>query len=185
MRALLLGIAAVSALHAAAAERSRWLIDAGASQALFQVTLRVPVKAEGRFQSIAGEVEVLPGLKRRVRVHLDARELIMGGPAWVQKTTVSEPFLDTARHPDIDFQSLPFSEQVLISGGDIKGTLTLKAISRPVLFKVLPSTCRRPGFTCPIEVSGSLDRRDFAMTANRWSLRDDVRFRFKLQFAEP
>lgn len=183
MRRLLLGIAAAFALHASAAERTVWKIDSDASQALFQVTLRVPVKAEGRFQSIEGEVMVLPELKRSVRVHLNARELAMGGPAWVQKTTVSEPFLDTGRHPDIDFQSLPFSEQVLISGGQIKGTLTLKAVSRPVLFQVSPSRCRRPGFTCPIEVSGTLDRRDFAMTAHRWSLRDEVRFSFKLLFA--
>ncbi len=175
MRAVLLAMSAAFALHASAAERSRWLIDSGASQALFQVSLRVPVKAEGRFKSIKGEVEVLPELKRSVRVHLDARELSMGGPSWVQKTTVSEPFLDTARHPDIDFQSLPFSEQVLISGGEIKGTLTLKAVSRPVLFQVA-QPCRRPGFTCPIEVSGTLNRHDFAMSAHRWSLRDEVRF---------
>ena len=183
MRCLLLAMSAAFALHASAAERNRWLIDSGASQALFQVSLRVPVKAEGRFKSIKGEVEVLPALKRSVRVHLDARELSMGGPSWVQKTTVSEPFLDTVRHPDIDFQSLPFSEQVLISRGEIKGTLTLKPVSRPVLFSLRPSRCRRPGFTCPIEVSGTLDRRDFAMTAHRWSLRDEVRFSFKLIFA--
>lgn len=184
MRRLLLGISAAFALHASAAERSGWLIDADASQALFQVSLRVPVKAEGRFKSIEGEVELLPELKRRVRVHLDARGLVMGGPSWVQKATLSEPFLDAGRHPDIEFQSLPFSEQVMVSGGEIKGTLTLKAISRPVLFKVLPSTCRRPGFTCPIEVSGTLNRREFGMGAHRWSLRDEVRFRFALKFVQ-
>jgi len=182
VRALLLGISAAFALHASATERSSWLIDASASQALFQVSLRVPVKAEGRFKSIKGEVEVLPELKRSVRVHLDARELAMGGPSWVQKATQSEPFLHASQYPDIEYQSLPFSEQVLISGGEIKGTLTLKATSRPVLFRISPSTCRRPGFTCPIEVSGTLNRHDFGMSAHRWSLRDEVRFRFTLKF---
>jgi polyisoprenoid-binding protein YceI len=184
VRRLLLAMSAAFALHASAAEPSRWQIDSGASQALFQVTLRVPVKAEGRFQSIKGEVELLPALKHSVRVHLDARELLMGGPSWVQKATVSEQFLDASQYPDIEYRSLPFSEQVLISGGEIKGTLTLKAISRPVLFRISPSTCRRPGFTCAIEVSGTLNRHDFGMSAHRWSLRDEVRFRFALKFVQ-
>jgi len=182
VRSLPLVASAAFALHAAASEPASWRIDSARSEARFEVTLRLPVHADGRFKKMDGEVTALPDFKRSVRVRLDARELKMGGPDWVQSYTVSEQFLDTGRYPAIEFQSLPFSEQVLISGGDLAGTLTLKAVSKPVLFKILPSTCRRPGFTCPIVVAGTLNRSDFGMNSHRWSLRDAVRFYFQLRF---
>ena len=133
MRSLPLVASAAFALHAAASEPASWRIDSARSEARFEVTLRLPVHADGRFKKMDGEVTVLPDFKRSVRVRLDARELKMGGPDWVQSYTVSEQFLDTGRYPAIEFQSLPFSEQVLISGGELAGTLSLKAVSKPVL----------------------------------------------------
>ncbi len=184
MRHWLLALALAMMAHNAAAEQTVWRIDSNRSEALFKVTLRVPIKAEGRFNSIEGEVNVLPNQKRNVRVHLNANELRMGGPAWLQNATVSESFLDTQHYPNIDFQSADFSEQILISGGDIKGQLTIKDISREVVFSIKPSTCRRSGLSCPIDVSGVLNRHDFKMHAYRWSLKDQVRFHFQLKFAE-
>ena len=166
------------------ANPSIWRIDSSRSEAHFQVNLRVPIKAEGRFTAVDGEVNLLPDFKRNVRVHLNARELQMSGPNWVQHATVSRAFLDTQNFQKIDFQSNDFSEQVLISGGEIKGMLTIKDISRSVVFKVLPSTCRRTGLSCSIEVNGVVNRRDFKMNANRWSVKDEVRFHFQLKFIQ-
>lgn len=168
----------------AMAELSRWRIDSARSEAYFQVTLRVPIKAEGRFKTIEGDVNALPDMKRNVRVHLNSRELSMGGPTWVQSATESEPFLDTRHYLNIIFESADFSEQVMTSGGEIKGILTIKNTSRPVVFIVAPAACRRPGFSCPINVSGTLNRRDFNMNAYRWSLKDEIRFQFQLKFIE-
>lgn len=170
--------------HNAAAEPSVWRIDSPRSEVHFKVTLRVPIKAEGRFTSIEGEVNVLPNQKRNVRVHLNANELHMGGPAWVQQTTVSAEFLDAQHYPDIDFQSADFSEQILMSGGNIKGTLTIKDISKEVVFSIKPSSCRSIGLSCPIDVSGVVNRRDFKMNAHRWSVKDQVRFHFQLKFSQ-
>ena len=184
MRNWLFALAVAMMAHNAAAEQTLWRIDSTRSEAHFKVTLRVPIKAEGRFTSIEGEVNVLPNQKRNVRVHVNATELRMGGPAWLQKATVSAEFLDAKNYPNIDFQSADFSEQTLLSGGDIKGMLSIKGIRRAVVFSIKPSSCKRAGLSCPIDVSGTLKRSDFKMNAYRWSLKDEVRFHFQLKFIE-
>ncbi|MFZ9349056.1 MAG: YceI family protein [Arenimonas sp.] len=184
MRAGWACLCALLALPAAAADAPPlWRLDPLASQAQFRVHLRMGIPAEGRFKSIQGDIHPLPDQKLSVRVQLDARELAMGGPAWIQKATHSPAFLDTAKHPEIRFQSVPFSSQVLVSGGSITGMLTLRDVSKPVTFTVLPTQCRQPGWTCPISASGTLDRHDFGMHAYRWSLRDEVVVGFQLKFA--
>lgn len=184
MRAGWACLSALLGLPVAAADAPPlWRIDPLASQAQFRVHLRIGIPAEGRFKSIQGEIQLLPDQELSVRVQLDARELAMGGPAWIQKATHSPAFLDSANHPDIRFQSLPFSSQVLVSGGSITGMLTLRDVSKPVTFTVLPTQCRQPGWTCPISASGTLDRHDFGMHAYRWSLRDEVVVGFQLKFA--
>ncbi|MBP7891630.1 MAG: YceI family protein [Arenimonas sp.] len=161
-----------------------WRIDPLTSQAQFRVHLRMAIPAEGRFKRIQGEIRPLPEQKLSVRVQLDARELVMDGPAWIQKVTHSADFLDSAAYPEIRFQSLPFSRQVLVSGGDIAGTLTLREHSKPVTFRVLPTQCRQPGVACPMSASGTLNRQDFGIHAYRWSLRDEVVVEFQLKFAD-
>lgn len=158
--------------------------DPQASQAEFQVRLRLPIRSYGRFGRVEGELRPAPEQRLTVDVRLPARELTMGGPPWVQSVTHSAQFLDSARYPDITFRSQPFSPQVLVSGGDIRGQLSIRDIHHEVVFRVQPSTCRQPGVTCPILADGTLDRHDFDMHAYRWSLRDEVGFRFQLKFAD-
>lgn len=158
--------------------------DAQASQAEFEVRLRLPIRSHGHFGRIEGELRPAPDQRLSVDVRLPARELTMGGPPWVQTVTHSAQFLHSAEHPDILFHSQPFSPQVLISGGDIHGRLTIRDTSREVVFRVQPSTCRQPGVSCPIVAAGTLNRHDFGMHAYRWSLRDEVSFRFQLEFAD-
>ena len=185
MRAAAASLWLLLALPAASADAPALRhFDPLASQAQFRVHLRMAIPAEGRFKRIQGEVQPLPDQKLGVRVQLDARELVMGGPAWIQRVTHSADFLDSAAHPEIRFQSLPFSPQVLVSGGDIAGTLTLRELSKPVTFRVLPTQCRQPGIACPISASGTLNRHDFGMHAYRWSLRDEVVVGFQLKFAD-
>lgn len=184
MHQWLLALAVGMMAHNAAAQQTVWRIDSNRSEAHFKVTLRIPIKAEGRFTAIEGEVNVLPDQKRNVRVHVNANELRMGGPAWLQKATVSAEFLDAKNYPNIDFQSADFSEQILVSGGDIKGMLSIKGIRRAVVFSIKPSSCKYVGLSCPIDVSGTLKRSDFKMNAYRWSLKDEVRFHFQLKFIE-
>ncbi|HWS40556.1 MAG TPA: YceI family protein, partial [Arenimonas sp.] len=105
-------------------------------------------------------------------------------PSWVQKYTISKPFLDVATYPHIEFQSHAFPSQKLITGGQITGLLTIKRQKREVIFEVSPTTCHRPGYSCPIIGKGMINRQDFGINANRWTVRDQVRFSFQLKFRE-
>jgi polyisoprenoid-binding protein YceI len=182
MRASWAVIFALTAWPLAAAEDSLIRIDPYLSQATFKVNLRVPIPAEGRFQSVNGEVRQLPDFRQSVHVILDARELNMSGPPWVQRVTQSTQFLNSAKFPIIDFQSNPFSSQLLLSGGEIKGMLSIRGLAKEVVFTINPSLCRQPGVTCPIVANGRLNRHDFEMSAYRWGLHDEVQFAFQLKF---
>lgn len=187
MRAGLAGLVLCAAAAwpcGARAEAPVRLFDPTASQAEFEVRLRLPIRSHGQFGRIEGELRPVPEQRLTVDVRLPARELRMGGPPWVQTVTHSAQFLDSANHPDIVFHSQPFSPQVLVSGGDIRGQLSIRDIRREVVFRVEPSACRQPGVTCPIQAAGTLNRHDFGMDAYRWSLRDEVSFRFQLKFAD-
>lgn len=163
-----------------AADNRTWPIDSAASKARFSVHLRLPVKTQGQFRTVEGELQALPNLQYAVRVQLDARQLQMSGPDWIQRVTQSPAFLNTAAHPLIRFQSAPFSQQVLISGGSIEGVLSLRGQSRTVAFSVSPTACQWPGVSCPIKAVGQVNRRDFGMDAYRFSVKDEVEFQFQL-----
>jgi polyisoprenoid-binding protein YceI len=181
---LLALIAGLLAQHYAAAEQAAWRIDSVNSKAQVGISLRVPVHPEGNFKTISGEVSIISQQEMSVHLLLDVMELKMNGPAWVQKATVSKPFLDVASYTHIEFQSQPFPNQYLISGGEIKGILTLKGRKKEIIFAVSPTTCHRPGFSCPIIGKGQINRQDFGMNANTWTVRDQVRFSFQLKFKE-
>ena len=184
MRGLLLSCLVFFAINASATEQQIWRIDSSKSQAKIGISLRIPMHPEGQFKSISGELTRLPEHKMSVNLQLNVQDLKMNGPHWVQTSTLSKAFLDVKNFPVIIFQSLPFSNQVLISGGDLEGQLNLKGKQNSVTFSVAPSTCLRPGFTCPIVGKGQVNRHDFGITANRWTVRDQVRFSFQLKFIE-
>lgn len=184
MRYLLAVLLAAATLPIAATDNAPLRLDPLRSQASFKVSLRLPIPAEGRFKTLHGEVRQLPDFRQSVQVELDARELEMSGPAWVQRVTHSPQFLDSAEHPTIAFRSDPFSSQVLISGGEISGTLEVRGVNGAVVFSISPSACRQPGRACPILAKGRLNRHDFGMSAYRWGLRDEVQFAFQLKFLD-
>lgn len=183
MRLLLAGLLALAA-QPLPADEPTLKIDPQHSRAEFRIGLRLPVKSEGRFRSVSGEVRQLPDLKLAVTVAMDARELEMSGPDWVQHVTQSPQFLDSAHHPQILYTSTLFSRQVLVSGGEISGHLLIRGVTGEVRFTVSPATCRQPGYGCPILARGRLNRHDFGMSAYRWGLRDEVQFAFQLKFAD-
>lgn len=184
MRAVLAGLLTVVTLPTPALDDGLIRIDSAQSQATFKVSLRVPLPAEGRFKTVTGEIRQLPDMRQSVHVVLDARELSMSGPPWVQRVTQSPQFLDSARHPLIEYRSVPFSSQILVSGGEVNGSLDIRGVTGDVVFSISPSTCRQPGRNCPIMANGRLNRHDFGMSAYRWGLRDEVQFAFQLKFLD-
>lgn len=165
---------------ATAAVPMRETFDPDRSSAGFEVSLRLAGQVQGRFQRVEGELQP-EGDTWRVRVRLDARELDLDGPAWMVRATRSDKFLDVDRHPDIHFESEPFSRDLLRRGGELAGQLRLRGRLRPVSFRIDPAACPQPGHRCDIRVSGQVSRRAFGMNSQRVWVRDEVGFDFRVR----
>lgn len=161
--------------------RCRGRIDAAASEARFVVDVRLPIKAEGRFAGVDGELVPAPDGQCEVHVRLRADTVEYSGPEWMAKLTRSPAFLDAEAHPDVAFDSQAFPAAWLNEGGAIRGRLRLRGRERPVEFTLRPAECDTPGQACPIRVSGEVSRRDFGMQAYRFTVKDNVRFDFAIR----
>ncbi|WP_334132568.1 YceI family protein [Silanimonas lenta] len=159
-------------------------IDPAASSARFVVDVRLPIRAEGRFTELAGELRPADGGLCEVEVRLRADTVDYEGPEWMAKLTRSPAFLDAGAHPEVGFVSQPFPPARLHEGGPVRGRLRLRGRERPVDFLLLTPSCPRPGEDCPLRVQGSVSRRDFGMQAYRFTVKDEVRFEFGIRFAE-
>lgn len=159
----------------------RGRIDASASEARFVVDVRLPIKAEGRFAAVEGELRPGPEGLCEVQVRLRADTVEYTGPAWMANLTRSPAFLDAGAHPDVAFDALAFPAAWLNEGGSIRGRLKLRGRERPVDFKLRPAECDTPGQACAIRVSGEVSRRDFGMQAYRFTVKDTVRFDFAIR----
>jgi polyisoprenoid-binding protein YceI len=157
------------------------VFDPTQSHASFKVRLRIMRPATGHFLDVRGELQPAGTQQQRVTVEVDGRKLRFEGPAWMDRVTRSEDFLAVDSHPRIGFRSAPFAPALLRTGGSMRGELTLRGQTREVAFKVLPSTCARPGRDCVIAVTGKVSRHAFGMDAYRWSVRDAVEFEFRVR----
>jgi polyisoprenoid-binding protein YceI len=160
-------------------------IDPAHSEVRFVVNLRLYMRAQGRISRVSGE---MAGDARRgwqVLVVADGASLVVKGPRWMDKATRSPDFLDIAAHPLIRFQSNRFTDQVLRAGGSIGGHLTLRGLTQPVSFRLLPSACPHPGRDCDLQVNGIINRKEFGMTAHPVSVRDDVGLHMRVRLLAP
>lgn len=160
-------------VEAQAAAGSR-LIDPARSSARFIVHLRWRLRTQGRMTGVAGELRGDPGQGWSVLVNVDGRSLKVSGPRWMDKATRSDAFLAVDSHPEIRFESDRFSDRLLHAGGRIRGRLTLRGLTRPVSFRLLPSACAQPGRDCDLQVHGTISRTAFGMTAHPSTVKDDV-----------
>jgi polyisoprenoid-binding protein YceI len=181
-RAALLSVLAAVAFAAAAQVPTPMPLafDPAHSQASFKVRMRIARPAIGHFLDVRGELQA-EGERQRVAVEVDGRRLRFEGPAWMERVTRSDDFLDVERHPRIFFRSEPFAPALLRDGGALRGELTLRGMTRPVAFSVLPADCATPGRGCDIAVVGKVSRHAFGMDAYRIAVRDVVEFTFSVR----
>ena len=156
-------------------------IDGNKSEARFIVRLRLPMRAEGSISAVSGEMSGDATQGWRVLVVADGKSLVVKGPRWMERVTRSNAFLDVDGHPEIRFHSEVFNDQALREGGSIRGELTLRGLTRPVSFRLLPSRCAHPGRDCDLQVNGTINRKEFGMTAYPVSVRDDVELRMRVR----
>jgi polyisoprenoid-binding protein YceI len=177
---LLAGLADASA--PAPAQDAKLTIDGKRSSARFIVRLIWGMRTEGTIARVTGELRGDAASGWVVRVDADGHALKVSGPRWMERSTRSEQFLDVDRHPEIRFQSQRFNDQLLHTGGPVSGELTLRGLTRPVSFVLLPSACAQPGRDCDLQVNGTISRNEFGMTAHRSTVKDNVELHMRVRF---
>lgn len=156
-------------------------IDGPHSSASFAVTVRMRKPTEGHLTRVSGKFSGSPEAGWTALVQVDGRNVRVDGPRWMERVTRSDAFLALNRYPTIRFESELFSDAVLHAGGMLTGKLTLRGLTQPVSFRLLPSECGQPGRGCDINVQGTVSRHAFGMTAYRSMVKDEVDFRFKVR----
>ena len=177
------GLLAVAAAVSASAQpgTERLVLDSARSSAAFSVKVMWMFGIDGQFGRVHGDVLVDHNQGRAtVDAHIDAADVTMrreGAQSWVK----SAEFFDVEQYPDIRFRSVAFPLIRLHDGGEVSGTLTMRGVTRPILFAVQPSECKRPALDCPVEASAEVRRSQFGMTTRRATLSDKVELSFSIR----
>lgn len=173
---LLPGLASAQAAAQNVAQHT-WTIDPAQSQVTFAVRKFWFVHVRGTFPALSG---TLHRLDTRIGVNLgqvdatlEVSGLRMDDPDALARA-LGPGFFDAAQHPHIAFASDAFALDELVSGGALRGVLTLHGESHPVALALQPSGCPREPLTCVIRVRGTISRSAFGMRDMRAVLSDKV-----------
>lgn len=154
------------------------LVDADASQVGFTLRTRWGQSLDGRFPVFSGEVLMLADGRKQVYLRLSARDIEIVGHPRYSRLTRGEGFFDAERHPMVTFVSEAFVPALVREGGALAGVLDIRGVQRRELFEIVPAGCERPMIDCPVVVTGSVRRADYAM--DRWAFALSERVQFDL-----
>ena len=174
--------AAWTAPMPASATAMTYRIDRAQSHADFRVRMMWIRHISGRFNDIDGTV-VFNKLRDTavVRATVKVSSLTMSSERSRQRTLAPE-FFDAARFPTIVFDSVPFTVQAMQTGGPLPGKLTLRGVTRPMTFELLPTHCpMRDAQPCQIQVQGNIPRSDFGMNGHSATVSDTVEFGLQIK----
>ena len=115
-------------------------VDAARSHVEFGVHVLWFGKVIGVLDKLSGRVHALGAGRVQVDLRVDTRALRMQSRDY-QRFASGPEFFDSAQYPRIDFRSAPFALATLVSGGTVDGAVTLRGITRNVVFTVLPQPC--------------------------------------------
>ncbi len=134
-------LAAVLAAHALPLAAETLTVDPARSHAEFGVRVLWFGKIVGRLDDLQGTLDLdRRGGVATVDVHVATAAVRMDDRRYADWARGPD-FFDAARHPQIRFVSQPFPLDRPQQGGALEGILTLRGISRPVRFELLPQPC--------------------------------------------
>ena len=149
-------------------------INSARSDAEFGVRLLWLQTISGRFTQIAGEVKLDDRGLATVDARITASSIRMTSDR-LRRWVMAPDFFDAVQYPTIRFLSQPITFSMLTTGGVLQGQLTLRGVTQPMRFELLPAHCTPSEFqTCLIEARGSLSRSAFGMAVHRTALSDQV-----------
>jgi polyisoprenoid-binding protein YceI len=170
---------AAALLIASMAHATEWIVDAAASRAEFNVRFIGVVRISGRFEKFRGTIEP-EGEMLRIRAVIEAASLTMSTSAQ-ERWARSEEFFDSARYPQIEYLSEPFSAERLQQGGAVGGELTLRGTTRATPIKIQPLACElEAAKPCVVKAGASVARSAFGMKTRRGMISDRVNLSFHI-----
>lgn len=92
-------------------------IDPAQSRFGFEIKTRFGMKIEGFFPRFRGDVVTLADGRQQVRFRLDATQVEIPGKDRYTSWMRGEDFFDVAQYPVVEFESLPYVDEVVKQGG--------------------------------------------------------------------
>jgi polyisoprenoid-binding protein YceI len=132
-------------------------------------------KVTGVFEQIRGDIAINETDHTAiVQATIDAESLRMDS-ARFRRWVLAPEFFDAQNYPSIHFVSAPLSLDALATGSELDGELTMRGVTRPAHFTLLPSNCTAQALAgCTLQALGVIDRTDFGMRGRRGALADKV-----------
>jgi polyisoprenoid-binding protein YceI len=173
-------VAAAALASAESVDEPGLRIDTARSLAGFSVRAVWVRRLDGRFAHIEGVVRPEPNPDTWVlEVRVAAGSVLMDKASY-EDWARSPEFFHSEQHPWIEYRAYGLPGALLAAGGQIEGVLSLRGVSRPVSFELLPADCDRPGLDCPVQARGEVSRGEFGMDARRLFVSDRVRLSFDI-----
>lgn len=152
------------------------ILDPAHTRLGFELRTRWGQRLEGVFPRYEGHVRVLADGQHQVQLRMYTRDVeIVGYPRYTEWARGSH-FFESDRYPVVTFISRPYSPQLLRSGGELDGDLSIRGISRPRSLTVEASTCTRPAVDCDVVATGTVRRSDYDMDDWKLAINDRVVF---------
>lgn len=170
------------ALATPAARSADYRIAVDRSHADFAVRLLWLHTINGRFTQIAGQLRIDPHGLATVDARIAVNSVVTDS-ARFRRWMLAPEFFDAAHYRTIHFVSAPIAPSVLSSGGALDGQLSMRGVTRPIRFELMPSTCAAiTAGDCVIEAHGTLARGEFGMNSHRTALSDQVQLGLRITF---
>ena len=170
--------ALLSMFAVTAASAESYTIDARHTFPMFEVSHYGFSLQRGRFNKLAGKLELDPGAKKgSVDISIDMTSVDMGFEDW-NKQMRGERFFQTDKFPQARFVARDFAFDAA-QPSPVSGELTLLGVTRPVQLKVGQWRCAKhpilPRQLCGADLETTIKRSDFGMNTNLPGIADDVR----------
>ena len=176
--------AAVLTALPAAAELERYTVDPNHTFPSYEIGHFGYSLQRGRFDKTSGKITLDTGAKNgSADVAIDTASIDTGHKK-LEEHLRSDEFFDAARHPWLTFKS----SSLAFDGDKVKsatGDLTIHGVTRPVTLKVDNFICSvNPMLkkkVCGAELTTTIKRSDFGMSAYLPGLADDVLLRINVE----
>ncbi len=162
-------------------------LDTAHSSCGFEIRTRFGQRIEGTFPRFDGQIQQLPDGRHQVRLRMYTTEVEIPGKPRYTDWMRGETFFDVQHYPLIEFDSFPYSPDIVRDGGNIVGNLTIRGITHLETLTVMPAECPRAGYDCDVISRGTVLRGRYGMDSWQVALGDRVTFllRARLEAAGP